>query len=499
MDIFPSAAMEKTDSKIRSGKWIWTIVIVLVNLVFWIAPSDIAYNVAQHRDILLGRYTIDHTAALLLVAVASTLILIGIWSNRKRKGNQQKAYGFKIVVIFISIVVSIVAVDVFMRIARRKRYVKNQSFYYRVPNIVQHGVNKDVPPTSFSYPQTPAGYPDLDYTLTVDGRGFRNSTNFDSYDIVVLGNSFAEGSHVSDDQAWPFLLARKSNRAVYNLGMSAGSPVTYLEVFKRFGLNLSPKIVICMLYEGNDFRNANFDRGKKTERSFDLKTLLCNSPLRHRTRQALIRYLGPINSNRFKNKAANGNTNQLYTPSHPLYAVSWLPVGIPDSPDAKYYAFKIKRLLTHFVSEDTFLNSIGCRQTFEHLSEIKRICDENNIRFVVVYAPDKPHTLLPLIEDDVSVHQLHAFMALKEKNLPPVEELMGILRNRLHVQESSVGTFCCDEGIEFVSPTEPLRKSIAKGFQAYYTYDQHWTPIGHEIAADTLYKHMVSGIEILQK
>jgi hypothetical protein len=34
-----------------------------------------------------------------------------------------------------------------------------------------------------------------------------------------------------------------------------------------------------------------------------------------------------------------------------------------------------------------------------------------------------------------------------------------------------------------VSATEPLRRAIAAGEQVYFTYDQHWTRLGHEVAA----------------
>jgi len=483
---FIGVVVKENNMKNNLGRWITTIAVVLTNLIIWVIPSDLAYNVAQHRDILLGRYTVERVTTILLLAIASALILNGIWSRKKKNAKEKKEDNFKFIALSISIIVSLLVVDVSMRVIQRRQYFKNESFYHRVPNTVQHGINKDVPPTAFSYPQTSVGYPDVEYTLTIDNKGFRNKTELDKYDIVVLGDSFTEGSHVSDGQAWPFLLAAKSNLTVYNLGMSAGSPVTYLETLKRFGLNRAPKIVICMLYEGNDFRSSNFDENKKAEQGWNLKTYFDTSPLRYSIKNALIRCLGPINSNRFKNTGSKANQAQLYPPSHPLYAVSWLPLAIPDSPDAKYYAFKIKRLLAHFISEDDFLDSQGCKLTFQRLREIKKVCDENNIRFVIAYAPDKPHVLLPIVEDTLCPDKLRAFMALKEKNLPAADKLVEALMGRLNVQESAAEAFCRREQIEFVSMTQPLRQRISKGLQAYYTYDQHWTPIGHEIAADAL-------------
>jgi hypothetical protein len=73
--------------------------------------------------------------------------------------------------------------------------------------------------------------------------------------------------------------------------------------------------------------------------------------------------------------------------------------------------------------------------------------------------------------------------------------LMDIVLARLGVKESAIEEFCRQQSIEFVSLTEPLRRKISEGQQAYFTYDQHWTPIGHEVAADTLYLYLRNNSE----
>jgi len=483
--------------KTNLRKWLTTAVIISANLLFWAWPCNLAYNVAQQRDILLGRYTIDRLTTLLLLIPVSLLIIKGVWSNKKEKKNekQKREHRFKIAALSISIIVAILTVDIFMRWLQRGQYVKKRSFYHRLPNTIQKGINKDVPQTAFSYPTTPAGYPDIEYTLTVDKNGFRNKTDLQKYDVVALGDSFTEGSGISDSEIWPVLFAQKSNCTVYNLGMSAGSPVTYLETLKKFGLELSPKTVICVLYEGNDFRSSNFSQ-KKIKRRPSLRTFYKASPLRQSIKRALIRCLGPLNTNRLKNDTGvKDSKTETLPPSHPLYPISWLPLAVPDKPEPKYYAFKIKRLLSHFETKDAFRNSLGCQATFTFLRKIKEICNQNNIRFIIMYAPDKPHTLLPLLRHKLSPQKLHAFMALKKKNLPPTDQLIDTLLPRLHAQESAIEEFCRAESIEFVSLTNPLQQEILKGRQAYFTYDQHWTPIGHEITANTLHQYIKNNPE----
>lgn len=488
-------------------KWITTAVIILVNLFLWVVPSNVAYLVAQNRDVLLGRYGMDRFTSMLLLIPVSIMVLYLAWSNQRNKRQRQ----FKVMAVSISVLVSILVMDVFARLMNPKRYIKKEHYYYRVPNKIDHGTFRDEPDKAFAYPVIRPGYPDIEYTLTVDKRGFRNKTDFEKYDVVILGDSFAEGSNVSDDQFLPVLLAQKTGKKVYNLGMSAGHPGTYLETLKKFYQELSPRVVICMLYEGNDFRDANFRRENAL---VWLSGYFKRSPIRRAIDKFLIRYFGsaqadspagsalveaePAEAGQACPERSRGEGDDEIipgSPSNPPTAISWMPIAVPDGPDARYYTFKVKRLLTLFVNRDDFLASYGCRKAFGAFQQIKKICDEKNMRFIVVYAPDKPHMLLPLIKDKITSEQLHAFMSLKGKNLPPAEELMNVVLARLGVKESAVEEFCRQQSIEFVSLTEPLRRKISEGRQAYFTYDQHWTPIGHEVAADTLYCYLRDNAE----
>jgi len=476
----------KAALKSRQAKRITTVIILLANALLWIIPSNIAYLIAQNRDVLLGRYSLGHFTALFLLIPISAAMLYLTWANERN----EKERRFKVIAISLSVLVSLIVMDIVARLVLPRRYVAEQTYFHRPPNAVQAGTAKDVPEEAFLYPRTPSGHPDIKYTLTTDKRGFRNKTDLDRYDVVVLGDSFAEGSHVTDDDVWPALLTQKSNLTVYNLGMSSGHPGTCLETLKKFGPELSPKTVVCLLYEGNDFRDENFK--KKNSISGQLEEHFKTSPLRNALKTLLIRCFAskapkpPVRSADDPRNAATW----VETTGKTLAAISWLPVPVPEGPDGKYYTFKVKSLLEHFVTDRQFLGEKGVKNTFAALREIKKISAEKDIRLIIAYAPDKPHVLLPLIARTVSPEQLRAFMALKEKSLPPADKLLDVLLPRLNVQESAVRDFCRTESIEFISLTEPLRRTIAEGAQAYFTYDQHWTPLGHKIVAETLCQYL---------
>jgi hypothetical protein len=74
---------------------------------------------------------------------------------------------------------------------------------HRPPNKRYELRQSDIPAQHRSYPNDAPGYKDLDIVLTSDKYGFRNLGEIkDQYPIIVVGDSFAAGSHVSDDQGW---------------------------------------------------------------------------------------------------------------------------------------------------------------------------------------------------------------------------------------------------------------------------------------------------------
>jgi hypothetical protein len=61
------------------------------------------------------------------------------------------------------------------------------------------------------------------------------------------------------------------------------------------------------------------------------------------------------------------------------------------------------------------------------------------------------------------------------------------LRSRLEAKESVIADWCREESIPFFSTTQALRDAIAAGQQAYYSYDQHWTPVGHDVVGRAVF------------
>ena len=422
-------------------RWVVTIIIIVGNLIWWLIPSNVTYLVFQSRDVLLGRYSVDRLVAMLIIAIFSLPAIYMVWLERKNR----KEYLFKISAIFLGLIAGLIVLDIAVRLIRTPRYIRTDNVYHRHPQKKHMGIFKDVPENRKSYPRILPGYPDVKYTLTVDKRGFRNTIDLERYDVLVLGDSFAEGSKVSDNQTWPFLYGVKSGRSVYNMGMSAGNPNDYLETLQKFGIQLSPDIVLCMLFEGNDFRGSGqiISRVKrKSSLKQRLRAYIKTSPVRLAVLKFLINNLSmPGKESLNIDNSVNINSCQV---NADVDIFSWFPLSITVDSNTRYYAFDVKRLLEHYKDKQTFADSDGCKTVFLVLNKIKEICKKNNFRFIVLYAPDKPHVIMPLFEEKLSSQNIRSFLELKKKDLPSPQKTKSILyKNLAHPTFKWVYTRCC--------------------------------------------------------
>jgi hypothetical protein len=223
-----------------------------------------------------------------------------------------------------------------------------------------------------------------------------------------------------------------------------------------------------MLYEGNDFRRTAEDSGER-QVGFAQKarTYFKQSPLIRAIDQTLIETLGPVGS-------------QATVPGCDI--LDWLPLSIPEGALAKRYAFAPKQLRDIYRTTDRFAMSAKWLSTRRLIERMNEACTSAGAGFTLVYAPTKAHVLLPIIK--APPEKVRAFAAIElGDDLPDGASFVQELLTRAGGREAVVRAWCEREGIGWLSATEPLRSAMLAGKQAYFTYDQHWTPTGHEIIA----------------
>ena len=85
------------------------------------------------------------------------------------------------------------------------------------------------------------------------------------------------------------------------------------------------------------------------------------------------------------------------------------------------------------------------------------------------------------------------FEVVKHQNYAEVaDEFMKNLSAGVEARQSVVREWCHRESIPFFGLTAPLRTAAAAGTQVYYTYDQHWTPDGHEVVTEAVREYLAT-------
>jgi len=442
--------------------------LVAGNVVLWLVPDNVAELVARDHLVWLGRFSGSRMFINLGITTGSAL---AVFIASASDPNRRRRRFFRVAVSVIMMALVVLAADFALRLNFDWPYALGPMAYHRPVSRVQTGVFFDRPLASLSYPNVKPGYPDVPWTLTTDATGFRNTSAFERADVVALGDSFSEGSIVSDDQVWTARFARQTGLSVYNLGMHGYAPQHYLAALKEHGLKLSPRTVVLLFYEGNDFRSARLN-----EKPFPWWALYVRSEY-----SPFLRTLTVTCHRSFGHWGADAARKKLDV-------LSWLPVGVPEGPNERFYAFPPSFLMEHFVTTEEFTRKSRWRRTREVLAEIQTVCKQAGAKLLIAYIPTKAHVVLPLVADRLPSDKVHAFAMLQAEDvkLPDASSFLPGLLNRLDVMEESLTGWCREKEIELLSLTKPMREAVAQGRQTYYTYDDHWTPVGHDIAATTL-------------
>jgi hypothetical protein len=462
------------------------LLIFVFSLWMWTRHSDVIELILRQRPVLFGRYSQGNFGAL----VALTPILWAIAAAFASRRPLKQALGDAIVGIVTTLVAAI-AITYFAHFFRGgPRYIESAldarqakamqlagAVRHRPPHQVYELTYVDKPEQARSYPNPPPGYPDIPLRLTSDANGFRNLSVLPQYDILAVGDSFVAGSNISDDQTWTALLAKATHQTVYNLGVGGSGPPTYMSNFVYFGLNFKPRIALFMIYEGNDFKEDVVLTEPRTptfkERIAEhFHTAFKSSPV--------TKGLDRLSKDVFEKL---GSTRPL-----PRYQakLGFMPIAVNGGEKTHYYSFDPKRLIYLDYSVDEFTNSPEWQATAKILRQIITISRERNIKPVFIYAPSTPHVVMPLVKDNIPAEQLRFFASFKQKHLPPAEQFKQQIYANLDSEQTVVLNLCRSQGIDCLALTDALRSETASGVQTYFTYDQHWTPDGHRIAADAI-------------
>lgn len=455
----------------------------------WIVPSDVARLVARQQDVLLGRYDEGHLAA----AVLCTLLFVpAAWMLLRGVGPLELLVRLGLATGSAALAFAIASIVSYAPAKQRYLETPVDRLVAEAPVPLVGATRRrqpgrrfeldraDLPPAARSYSNAPPGFQEARIVLTTDRDGLRNPALPEAWEIAVAGDSFAEGSMVSDDEVWSARLASALGLPLRNVAMSGASPRVALNNLLAFGANERLRLAIVSVYEGNDFKDhseslallAGDDTGPPALRdrlaawrrlSFE------DSPLRARLKHWLIATLGPVR-------------RDAPLPAAP--GLSWMPVRVESSAGVRHYAFDPGDLLALRLERERFEASRAWTTNADVLRQAAAWGRATGVELLFVYVPSKVHVVLPLVRDAVPAEALRAFAAYKKRDLPPAGRFAEQVYGSLDAIEGVFFDFCSAEALRCASTTEALRRALAAGEQVYFSYDQHWTRVGHALVAD---------------
>jgi hypothetical protein len=473
----------------RRRRTLLALAVLAPAVLLWALPSDVPKLIARQDDVLLGRYSEARLVAAALVTVLALPASILLW----------RGVGALEVLVRAALALggaglAFAAASIASYAPAKQRYLETPvaelapdapverigATRRRQPGRRFEMLRADVPRPARSYPNAPAGFPEARILLTTDADGFRNPEPADAYAIVVAGDSFSEGSMVSDSEVWSARLGEALGVRVHNVAMSGASPRNVLNNLIAFGRAGSPRLAVVSVYEGNDFKehrdppaalagSSADGRPAWRERLAAWRSLAFKeSPLRARLKGWLIGTFGPVNRD---------------APVAPHPGLRSMPVAIEARGSRAHYAFEPRELLRLLVRRERFEKSGAWTQNAAVFREIAAWAKAEGMELVFLYAPAKPRVVMPLVRDRVSAEDLRAFLAFADRELPPADRLAAQIDAELDTIESVFLDFCRSESLRCWSLTERLRRETAEGSQVYFSYDPHWTRLGHEAVA----------------
>lgn len=415
---------------------------------YWLGPTILLWGVLA----LLGRIPTVRAAAatdvLFVVAVLFTCVAAGavtVQVSRSRRMAMLKATALTLGFIFGFALLELAAAARLVHWQLVFNFLRGEQQYF-VPDPdlgFRHAANARWRGRSRSDVEVawdlPASRPDR-ITITYDGRGYRNPTGLDQADIVLIGDSYVEGSYVSDDQVLSQRLQSRLGQPIANLGVAGYGTLQELVVLKVDALRLKPRVVIWFFFEGNDLYNdQNFEN-----------TLLAS---RDERATAWTAQQGWWQRSLIRN--ALQQLRLLLFPLAPRCCPSFGILTVPPRRGQKVF----------FGPEAAFpwteFEQGRWERAKETLRQAARLTQEQSIKLMVVYVPIKFRVYGDFIESP-----------------PP-----GLRRWALWPLPEFFFEFCRAEGLTCLDLTGPLRDSVRAGGLPYALVDSHWSPEGHELVA----------------
>lgn len=414
---------------------------------------------------IVGAINFSATPLLALLLIVLSVGLAFLWLRVAAQSKPQKPPALTwIIRVGVVICLLITGFDLIFRAFFVERWhlyhaphARSQHFWTQmplvtryVPNEVYEGVNYgDVSRHLFTHA------PARPYRFVTDAYGFRNEVSDpEQIDLLILGDSYGDGSGTSQDERLVNILAEQYEFTVYNLAFDATSPwqqyVNLAVEIDRLDTH-EGTLILWILFSGNDLDDYYYPE-------LDIDALPWRSPLgklgtsirNFRDHSPVSRYISVARTNRSPDWLVE---ETFLDGSTMVFSYQYIEVSQRTSEDIRNHP------------------------NYEHLratlTATHELTDSKGVTLVIILAPSKEEVYSWLTDqaDPWSTNPSPGEFAVELEALTDQEGLCFIDLKPLLVAESQ-------------------RVYEESGDLLWWRDDTHWTPLAQQITAAYLVEHL---------
>ena len=304
----------------------------------------------------------------------------------------------------------------------------------------------------------------MSYVATTNAEGFRPNSAGPPYEIVLVGDSFLAMGE-DDASTLSERLRAVSGRATFNLSRSWYGPYQYLELLKRYGLALRPKVVLLGFYAGNDIEDIReyhrwlhehryYFYADHTQRPFFVRYAIAladtGAYLRDTIAKRLARQTQPMAPGAIHPQLG---IIRVGAQAVPMVFGDWNPEG----------------------SAEQLLATAEWQALHALLTEFHHLCRAEGILPVLLYIPSKSQ----VYAEHATAHSGQRFLQAAARQRPIRTNMVAALTALAHRVE-----------LPLINLLPAFEQHAEAGRLLYYPFDTHWSGEGIQAAADYIWQEL---------
>jgi SGNH hydrolase-like domain, acetyltransferase AlgX len=304
----------------------------------------------------------------------------------------------------------------------------------------------------------------MPYVATTNAEGFRPNSAGPPYEIVLIGDSFLAMGE-DDASTLSERLRAVSGRATFNLSRSWYGPYQYLELLKRYGLALWPKVVLLGFYAGNDIEDIReYHRWRRehryyfyadhTQRPFLVRYAIAltdtGAYLRDTIAKRLARQTQPVAPGEIHSDLGIIRVGAQLVP---MVFGDWNPEG----------------------SAEQLLATAEWQALHALLTEFHHLCRAEGILPVLLYIPSKSQ----VYAEHATAHSGQRFLQAAARQRPIRTNMVAALTTLAQRVE-----------LPLINLLPAFEQHAEAGRLLYYPFDTHWSGEGIQAAAEYIWQEL---------